>query len=126
MKNVIVERFSLRAGRGCGWVVGGACFWWLAAVAPGLETPLPTGLPPGFEAVIYAAPPMINYPTFVCPGEAGQLFVSVDKNGSIDTKPDRGFIVKLVDDDGDGRADRRTDFAMVSSPRGLAYDGEWV
>jgi putative membrane-bound dehydrogenase-like protein len=126
MMNKSVVKSLVGAGRCGGWVVGGACFWWLAVLAPGLETPLPSGLPPGFEAVIYAAPPMINYPTFVCPGEAGQLFVSVDKNGSIDTKPDRGFIVKLVDDDGDGRADRRTDFAMVSSPRGLAYDGEWV
>jgi putative heme-binding domain-containing protein len=90
------------------------------------DTPLPAKLPPGFEAVIFAAPPMINYPTFVCPGGAGELFVSVDKNGSIDTKPDRGFIVKLVDADGDGKADRRTEFARVSSPRGLAYDGEWV
>jgi len=94
--------------------------------APALETPLPAKLPPGFEAVVFAAPPLINYPTFLCPGEAGELFVSVDKNASIDTKPDRGFIVKLVDDDGDGKADRRTDFAKVTSPRGLAYDGEWV
>jgi len=108
--------------------------WWVATVfsalavepAPALDTPLPAKLPPGFEAVIFAAPPLINYPTFVCPGEAGELFVSVDKNASIDIKPDRGFIVRLIDDDGDGKADRRTDFAKVTSPRGLAYDGEWV
>jgi len=91
-----------------------------------MDPPLPAKLPSGFEAVIFAAPPMIQYPTFVCPGEAGELFVSVDKNASIDTKPDRGFIVKLTDDDGDGRADRRASFAAVTSPRGLAYDGEWV
>lgn len=105
--------------------------WVLAAGLPlsglsAFNTPLPTGLPPGFEAVIFAAPPMINYPTFLCPGETGELFVSVDKNASIDTKPDRGFIVKLIDEDGDGKADRRTEFAQVTSPRGLAYDGEWV
>ena len=47
---------------------------------------------------------MVNYPTFLCPGEDRELFVSIDKNGSIDTKPDRGFIVKLTDTDGDGKA----------------------
>jgi putative membrane-bound dehydrogenase-like protein len=117
-----------RAWAGAGKVRLG---WALAAGLPlsaasAFDTPLPTGLPPGFEAVIFAAPPLINYPTFLCPGEAGELFVSVDKNASIDTKPDRGFIVKLIDDNGDGRADRRTEFAAVTSPRGLAYDGEWV
>jgi putative membrane-bound dehydrogenase-like protein len=118
---------SVRRGTGCGrawWAAAAAAFAVLPALA--LETPLPVNLPPGFEAVVFAAPPLINYPTFLCPGEAGELFVSVDKNASIDTKPDRGFIVKLVDDDGDGKADRRTDFAKVTSPRGLAYDGEWV
>ena len=96
------------------------------ATALALDTPLPSKLPPGFESVIFAAPPLINYPTFLCPGEQGELFVSVDKNASIDTKPDRGFIVKLTDSDGDGRADRRSEFATVTSPRGLAYDGEWL
>lgn len=105
--------------------LGGAVVFPMAMVAA-FETPLPGKLPEGFEAVIFAAPPLINYPAFVCPGEAGELFVSVDKNASLDTKPDRGFIVRLVDDDGDGKADRRTEFAKVTSPRGLAYDGEWV
>ena len=96
-----------------------------AAVA---ETqPLPTKLPAGLKATLFAAPPMVNYPTFVEAAANGDLYVSVDKNGSIDTKPDRGFIYKLVDKDGDGKADERTVFASpVTSPRGLAVVGRTV
>ncbi len=114
---------SFRVWRTVRWGLWGLV---LAGHGAALETPLPRKLPEGFESVIFAAPPLINYPTFVCPGEAGELFVSVDKNASLDKQPDRGFIVKLIDEDGDGKADRRTDFAKVTSPRGLAYDGEWV
>ena len=89
--------------------------------------PLPTKLPAGLKATLFAAPPMVNYPTFVEAAANGDLYVSVDKNGSIDTKPDRGFIYKLVDKDGDGKADERTVFASpVTSPRGLAVVGNTV
>lgn len=89
--------------------------------------PLPKKLPAGLEATLFAAPPMVNYPTFVAAAANGELFVSVDKNGSLDAKPDRGFIYKLVDTDGDGKADKKTVFAdKVVSARGLAVDGDTV
>ena len=96
------------------------------AIADDTATPLPTKLPPGFEANIFAAPPLVNYPTFVCPTPNGDLFVAIDKNGSIDRKEDRGMIALLKDTDGDGKADKRTDFAKVTSPRGIDFDGQWL
>ena len=89
--------------------------------------PLPKNLPEGLTANIFAAPPLVNYPTFVAPAANGDLYVSVDKNGSLDTKPDRGFIYKLVDTDHDGVADKKTVFAdKVTSPRGLTVVGDVV
>ncbi len=98
----------------------------LTPLASGLaqkpNLPLPQ-MPKGLKANIFAGPPMANYPTFVCATPNGEVFVSVDKNGSLDRKEDRGSIIKLVDTDKDGVADKRTEFASkVTSPRGL----EWI
>ncbi len=95
--------------------------------AADVAQPLPSKLPSGLTATLFAAPPMVNYPTFVAPAANGDLYVSVDKNGSLDTKPDRGFIYKLVDTDGDGVADQQTVFAdHVTSPRGLTVVGDTI
>ncbi len=99
----------------------------IALAAAAEERPLPKKLPAGLQANIFAAPPLVNYPTFVAPAANGDLYVSVDKNGSLDTKPDRGFIYKLVDTDHDGVADKQTVFAdKVTSPRGLTVVGDRV
>jgi putative heme-binding domain-containing protein len=91
------------------------------------DYPLPKKLPAGLEASIFAASPLVNYPTFVAAAPNGDLFVSVDKNGSLDKKPGRGFIYKLVDKDGDGKADTKTVFAdNVVSARGLVVMGDSV
>lgn len=97
------------------------------AFAQDSSQPLPKKLPAGLKATLFAAPPMVNYPTFVAADANGDLFVSVDKNGSLDTKPDRGFIYKLVDTDNDGVADKKTVFAdKVTSPRGICIVGNTV
>lgn len=80
-------------------------------------------VPAEFEARLYAAPPAVNYPTFVASAPNGDVYVSVDKNGSLDRAPKRGAIVKLRDLDGDGRADQSQYFVPdVDSPRGLVWD----
>ncbi|RLS57465.1 MAG: heme-binding protein [Planctomycetota bacterium] len=80
-------------------------------------------VPEGFEAKLYAAPPAVNYPTFVASAPNGDVYVSVDKNGSLDRAPKRGAIMKLRDLDGDGRADQSQYFVPdVDSPRGLVWD----
>ncbi len=79
--------------------------------------------PPGFDATIFAAPPMANYPVFVAAATDGTLYVSSDGNGSLGRDPHRGRILRLRDLDGDGRADESKEFVKdVDSPRGLVWD----
>jgi putative heme-binding domain-containing protein len=81
-------------------------------------------VPEGYTATLFAKPPEVSYPVEVCATGSGEVFVSVDKNGSLDKAPHRGSIVRLVDTKGTGTADRVDTFvADVDSPRGLYYDG---
>src|SRR5262245_9735384 len=86
---------------------------------------LPTRVkaPDGFEVTLFAAPPVVRYPTSLSAGVSGELFVAVDENGSLDARPDRGRVLRCLDPDGDGRADRCTEFATMDSPRGVDWDG---
>lgn len=77
---------------------------------------------PGFDYTLFAAPPDVGYPTCIACAPTGEVFVGVDENGSLDRKPDRGRVVRCVDTDGDGKADKFTTFCKVDSPRGLFYD----
>ncbi|HEY8483243.1 MAG TPA: PVC-type heme-binding CxxCH protein [Longimicrobiales bacterium] len=80
--------------------------------------------PEGFEVTLFAAPPHVIYPTCIASAPGGVLFVCVDPNSSLDQEPGRGRILRLVDENGDGVADRYTVFAdSIDSPRGLVYDG---
>ena len=49
-------------------------------------------------------------------------FVGLDPNGSLDARPGRGKILRLIDTKGTGKADRINVFAKVDSPRGLIWD----
>lgn len=80
-------------------------------------------IPDGFAATLFAAPPALQYPVFVAAAPDGTVYVSVDKNGSLDRNPRRGSVVRLRDVDGDGRAEESKLFvADVDSPRGLVWD----
>ena len=94
------------------------------AAAPGDEKILSdVKVPKEFEVCVFAAPPLVNYPVYVAAAPDGTLYVSSDKNGSIDRQPHRGSIIRLRDTDGDGRADERKDFVPdVDSPRGAVWD----
>jgi putative membrane-bound dehydrogenase-like protein len=84
-----------------------------------------TRVPEGYEATIFAAPPAINYPTFITTAADGTVFVSCDKNGAGGRKPHQGRIVRLRDTDGDGRTDEAKDFvADIDTPRGLVWDND--
>ena len=80
-------------------------------------------LPAGFAATVFAMPPDLGYPVSVSASPDGVLFVAVDENGSIDQKRGRGRVLRCVDSDGDGKADRFSVFAEMDSPRGVIWDG---
>ena len=80
-------------------------------------------LPDGYEATVFALPPTVGYPTAVSASADGVLFVAVDENGSLDAKPSRGRVLRCIDSDGDGKADKITVFAEMDSPRGVIWDG---
>lgn len=90
-----------------------------------LSVLISTALPPGFKAVKFAGFPEITYPTGVAAAPTGEVYVCVDRNSSLDTAPGRGKIVRCVDTDGDGKADKFTDFvADIDSPRGSCFVGD--
>jgi putative membrane-bound dehydrogenase-like protein len=95
------------------------------SVAPAVLQEIVAGVkaPPGFKVSVFAAPPIVNYPTCVAPTLEGELFVCVDRNSSLQTDPEMGSILRLVDRDKDGQADEYTVFAKLDSPRGAVFDG---
>lgn len=82
--------------------------------------------PPGFKVTLFAGPPIAMYPTCVTESPDGAVFVCVDPNLSLSTLKGVGRVTRLVDTDGDGRADQYTVFAEMDSPRGVVADGKSV
>jgi putative heme-binding domain-containing protein len=75
-----------------------------------------------FDVTRFAGPPEVNYPVCLAAAPTGEVFVGVDQDGSLGKRTGFGKIVRCLDVDGDGRADRFTEFAKVDHPRGLVYD----
>ncbi len=84
--------------------------------------------PAGFKVSLFAAPPRVGYPVTVSVAPDGAVYVAVDEQGSLGRTPGGGRVVRCLDDDGDGKADRVNVFAKMEHPRGLiAQDGKvWV
>lgn len=81
-------------------------------------------LPEGMVIRPFAGPPNIEYPTGISAAPNGDVYVSVDKNGSLGKENDYGKIVIARDRDGDGRADVFLDYVpSVDSPRGGHFVG---
>ncbi len=78
----------------------------------------------GYKVTLFAESPFAEYPTCVAATLDGVVFVGTDPNLAQDFVKGRGRVVRLVDENGDGRADRYTVFADVDSPRGLVWDGK--
>jgi putative heme-binding domain-containing protein len=93
----------------------------LLLVAPGL--PL-AAVPEGFVIKKFAGPPEVEYPTGISAAANGDVYVSVDQNGSLGHREDFGRIVRARDTDGDGEADDFVDFVpTLDSPRGGHFTG---
>src|SRR5690606_34839475 len=82
--------------------------------------------PEGFAVTLFAGPPVAMYPTCVTTAADGALFVCVDPNLSLSADPGKGRVMRVVDQDQDGRADSYTVFAEMDSPRGAVVDGNTV
>jgi hypothetical protein len=81
-------------------------------------------VPSGFTVTASAAPPIANYPACVTATHDGIVFVCVDRNGSLQTDANMGYIARLIDKDGNGQADAYTVFATLDSTRGAVFDGD--
>ncbi len=81
-------------------------------------------VPEGLQSTVFAGPDIVPSPACLCAAPTGEVFVGVDENGSLGKKPGKGRIVRLIDDDHDGKADRHTIFARVDNPRGLIALGD--
>ncbi|MEP2777423.1 MAG: HEAT repeat domain-containing protein [Luteolibacter sp.] len=67
----------------------------------------------------------MEYPTAVSAAAQGDLYISLDKNGSVGHNPGFGKVIRARDTDGDGKADEFQDFVPeVSSPRGGDFVGD--
>src|SRR6185312_5775269 len=78
--------------------------------------------PAGFDLTVFASPPDASYPTAISASPRGDLFVAIDEQGSLGKTPGGGRVVKLVDTDGDGKADQVMVFAKMEHPRGVIWD----
>ena len=84
--------------------------------------------PEGFDVTLFGTPPAVNYPVCLAAAADGTLFVGVDEQGSLGKEPGKGKVLRLIDTDGDGKADRINEFARMDHPRGLFFDNHslWV
>ena len=67
----------------------------------------------------FTGPDITPSPACMAVAPTGEVFVGVDKMGSLGKKPNMGSIVKLVDTNNDGEVDKHTVFAKVNNPRGI-------
>ena len=73
--------------------------------------------PDGFNLTLFAGPPVAMYPICVAEAADGAVYVCVDPNSSLSRIKNVGRVMRLVDEDNDGKADRYTVFAEMDSPR---------
>ena len=96
----------------------------LPLVTPALAAAAATEItvPEGFEAKVFATPPVFNSPTAVAATPDGTIYLAGDGNGAQSFFQHMGHIVRLRDTNGDGVADEsRTFVADIDSPRGLLW-----
>lgn len=78
--------------------------------------------PDGFDVRMFGVPPTVNYPVCLTAAPGGEVFVGVDEQGSLGKEPNGGRVLRCVDTDGDGTADRVSVFAEMDHPRGLIFE----
>ncbi|MDB5239387.1 MAG: heme-binding protein [Spirosoma sp.] len=82
-----------------------------------------TSWPDELSVTTFSGIDLTPSPACLAVAPTGAVFVGVDMQGSLGKKPGKGSIVKLVDDNNDGKVDKHTTFARVDNPRGLLSVG---
>ena len=82
--------------------------------------------PPELKLTNFAASDLTPSPACLAVAATGEVFVGVDRIGSLGKEPGKGSIVKLIDSDNDGKVDKHTIFAQVDNPRGIISLGDKV
>ncbi|MFC3563235.1 DUF7133 domain-containing protein [Pedobacter jamesrossensis] len=77
--------------------------------------------PPASELTIstFSGPDVTPSPACLAVAPTGEVFVGVDMIGSLGKDPGKGRILKLIDENNDGKMDKHIEFAMVDNPRGI-------
>jgi putative heme-binding domain-containing protein len=83
---------------------------------------------PAFDTTKFSDAKLTPSPAVICAAASGEVYVGVDKQGSLGKAGGLGSIVRLIDSDNDGVADKHTVYAKVDNPRGLIAIGTklWV
>ena len=91
-----------------------------AAAAEGLLAQVK--VPAGYKATMFAQPPEVSYPTAIVTAPTGEVFIGIDENGSLGKDGKRAMkVIRAVDSDNDGKADKFTTFCNINNPRGLFF-----
>ncbi|MGV8877481.1 MAG: DUF7133 domain-containing protein [Sphingobacteriaceae bacterium] len=75
---------------------------------------------------LFSGPDLTPSPACMAVAANGEVFVGVDKIGSLGKDPGKGSIIKLIDSNNDGKVDKHSVFAMVDNPRGIIANGDQV
>lgn len=79
-----------------------------------------------YTETVFAGPKLTPCPAVIAAAPTGEVFVGLDLQGSLGKKPGYGKVVRLIDTNGDGKADKSTDFVKVDNPRGISILGDKV
>jgi len=82
--------------------------------------------PDGLTFTKFAGPEVTPSPACLAVAPTGEVFVGVDMIGSLGKDPGKGHILRLIDEDHDGKMDKYTEFARVNNPRGIFVLGDQV
>ncbi len=80
--------------------------------------------PSDIQITQFAGPDITPSPACLAVAPTGEVFVGVDMMGSLGKEPGKGSIIKLIDENNDGKADKHTVFAEVDNPRGIISLGD--
>ncbi|GAA5220027.1 hypothetical protein GCM10025777_06570 [Membranihabitans marinus] len=82
--------------------------------------------PEDLDIAVFAGSDITPSPACLAVSPTGEVFVGVDKMGSLGKEMNQGSIVKIIDCNHDGIIDQYTAFAQVDNPRGIIAIGDQV